>query len=155
MDNWNCPECSIEIVEKRRRGPHLSACRRSKNAKYRYLDGDTKHPCEYKACKTCGTEDWYQVRRDFCSYRCSKLGDLNPSKQKASDHGLSASDYARAHTLVNEARGKAFGCMHCQTTEKRMYHWANISGKYWNVYDYINLCVPCHDKYDRDKNCTS
>lgn len=155
MNMWNCPECGLSVEEKRRRGPHLSACRRSKNAKYKYLPGDTKHPYEYKACKTCGVQDWYQVRRAYCSYRCSKLGDLNPSKNKSSNHNLSKVEYSKAHKQVRKARGKAFGCMHCGTTDQRVYHWANLTGSYWDVYDYINLCVPCHDTFDRRKDVDS
>lgn len=123
----------------------------TRNAQYRYLIGDDKHPYEFKACDTCGEESWIQKRRSHCSYRCSKLGDKNPSKQKASGHSLTKVEYAGAHTAVRKARGSAFGCVHCGTTEDRTYHWANISGDYWNIDDYISLCVPCHDRYDRTK----
>lgn len=149
---WNCPECDAEIVEPVRRGPHLSACRRSLNAKYKYFNGDTKHPYEFKACLTCNTKSWIQKRNDYCSQRCSKLGNLNPSSQRDSHHGLTKVEYVRAHELVRRARGNAFGCAHCGTNVQRVYHWANISGDYWNTEDYINLCVPCHDRYDRAKN---
>lgn len=73
-----CAECG-ESVSGPMRGPHRSVHVRSAKAKYRYLDGDTKHPYEFKACKKCGEEKWIQTRNDFCSYKCSKLGDLNPS----------------------------------------------------------------------------
>ena len=151
QETWNCPDCGLEVIEPRRRGPHLSACRRSAKAKYRYLDGDNKHPYEFKTCAECGVESWIQVRRDYCSYSCSKMGEKNPARQKWSGQTITVNEYHAAHRAVKRARGRAFGCAHCGTTEDRMYHWANISGNYWDVNDYINLCVPCHDKYDRAK----
>lgn len=153
-DTWFCPDCGVEVQNPRQRGPHLSGCRRKANAKYHYMDGDNKHPYEYKACATCGEKSWIQVRRDHCSYSCSKMGDKNPSKQKTSGHTLSKTEYVKAHCVVRNTRGDAFGCMHCGTVEDRMYHWANISGDYWNVEDYISLCVPCHDRFDRRKGRT-
>ena len=72
---WGCPECEFETDNPRRRGPHASAHTRFRNAKYRYLNGDTKHPYEFKACKGCGEEKWIQKRRDFCSYKCSQTGE--------------------------------------------------------------------------------
>lgn len=121
-------------------------------AKYTYLPGDTKHPYELKQCPTCLITTLIQKRRTYCSHRCSKMGDLNPSKQKATNHGLSPVEYATVHNRVRAARGSAFGCSHCLTTEDRVYHWANVSGNYDDVSDYINLCVPCHDRFDRNKS---
>lgn len=45
--------------------------------------------------------------------------------------------------------GKPQKCENCGTTEKRMYHWANISGTYIRERsDWIRLCVPCHKQND-------
>lgn len=56
------------------------------------------------------------------------------------------------HTFVVRRLGKPQRCEHCGTTEKRMYHWANISGNYLrDVSDYIRLCVPCHKRFDLRK----
>ena len=146
---WNCPDCGKVISKPTQRGPHLSGCRRSKNAKYKYLNGDSKHPYEFKTCGTCGVKGWIQTRRDYCSYSCSKMGDLNPSKQRATDHRLTPTEYASAHKAVRKARGKAFGCSDCGTAVDRMYHWANLTGNYFDINDYKSLCVPCHDSFDR------
>lgn len=150
-DIWLCPECVTQVDEPKRRGPHLSGCRRKAKSPYVYAEGDTHHPMIEKACAECGIVGLIQVRRDHCSRRCSKIGEKNPSQQKNSRHGLTPSQYASAHSAVRKARGSAFGCRHCETTAPRVYHWANISGDYFNVDDYINLCVPCHDAYDRSK----
>ena len=139
--------CDVEVPEKRKRGPHLSAHTRIAAAKYEYPDGN-KHPYEWKVCPTC--DELKLIRRDkiWCSHRCSKMGDLNPAKQKAFPHGMTKYEYVMAHKAVRLARGKAFGCEHCGTRAKRMYHWANLTGDYWNVWDYKSLCVPCHSKMD-------
>jgi hypothetical protein len=144
-----CPICS-ELVEPRKAGPHKSVHVRQAKAKYRYF-GSCKHPYDFKSCVECGEKSWIQVRSDFCSYRCSKMGDRNPIRAKAYPHGMDPSEYARAHTKVNRLRGKAFGCSICKTQVDRMYHWANISGDYENPFDYWSLCVPCHDRFDRER----
>lgn len=65
--------------------------------------------------------------------------------------GDNASYYAK-HMWVNNNFGKPKICEQCKTTEDVMYHWANISGKHIrNRRDWLRLCVPCHRKYDFDR----
>lgn len=53
------------------------------------------------------------------------------------------------HAWIVRRLGKPKKCEHCGTTEDKMYHWANLSGKYHrDVTDYIRLCVPCHKRMD-------
>jgi len=60
--------------------------------------------------------------------------------------------YSGVHIWINKELGKPQECEYCGTTEKRMYHWANISHEYKrDVSDWARLCVPCHSKYDRNK----
>lgn len=57
--------------------------------------------------------------------------------------------YTAKHMWVKYHFGSPQECEHCGTTEKRMYHWANISKKYLREReDWLRLCVPCHKKYD-------
>lgn len=72
---WNCPECDKVVKNPKGRGPHLSACRRSQKAKYIYLDGDTKHPYEKKACVGCKKIKLIQTRRKYCSVSCKQNHD--------------------------------------------------------------------------------
>lgn len=58
--------------------------------------------------------------------------------------------YLAAHKRVYRARGKPQLCEHCGANDDRMYHWANVSGRYTDVSDYIRLCVPCHRAYDKE-----
>lgn len=65
--------------------------------------------------------------------------------------GVDASLTAK-HEWLKRRFGKPQKCESCGTTEKKMYHWANISGEYRrDISDWKRLCVPCHKRYDLDK----
>lgn len=62
--------------------------------------------------------------------------------------------YPGVHKSLNTIYGKPQYCEMCGTTVDRMYHWANISGKYLRVReDWKRLCVPCHCKFDGTTGC--
>ena len=70
-------------------------------------------------------------------------GDKNP--MWAGEHATMVAQ----HNWIKRQLGKPQHCELCGTTEKRMYHWSNISGEYKrDIKDYQRLCVPCHKKYD-------
>ena len=121
-------------------------------AQYIYKEGDAKHPYEWANCRECGERTLMKVHgAHFCSIRCSQMGERNTIQQKNSHHGLTKVQYVQAHQLVGKNRGKASQCINgCEG--RTMYHWANISGDYWNVLDYQEMCVPCHDKFDRNRH---
>lgn len=75
--------------------------------------------------------------------RESFIGKNNPLwKEKPSYHAI--------HIWVKNHKGKPKRCEHCSTTEKRIYHWANIDHKYRrNIEDYLSLCPKCHKKFDK------
>lgn len=57
--------------------------------------------------------------------------------------------YTSKHQWASRWFGKPVFCEHCKTSAHRMYHWANISGKYLrDRNDWLRLCVPCHKKFD-------
>lgn len=57
--------------------------------------------------------------------------------------------YHALHQWVSYNYGKPRFCEQCKTSERRMYHWANISGEYKRDRDdWLRLCVSCHKKYD-------
>ena len=143
---WGCPECEFETDNPRRRGPHASAHTRFRNAKYRYLNGDTKHPYEFKACKGCGEEKWIQKRRDFCSYKCSQTGENN-SNLKTENLA-----YVTCHQRVYVKYGPAICCSTCGKDDPNVhYEWANLTGDYENIEDYAQMCKPCHTAYDHSR----
>lgn len=141
-DTRICPKCSEEIRPARRLGPHLSGHKRTENAKYRYFNGDTKHPYELKACKQCGKEDWMQTRHEFCSYRCSQLRENN-SYWKGSEV-----KYLGAHGRVYRTRGPAIDqiCAFCGEQAKEWAHIHDTEPSDPN--NYQPLCKPCHGRYD-------
>ena len=56
--------------------------------------------------------------------------------------------YQAMHLRVAEARGTPSKCEHCGTTDAKRFEWANLSGRYDDVNDYVRLCVSCHHKMD-------
>lgn len=56
--------------------------------------------------------------------------------------------YAAFHKRVEVERGKPAKCSSCDTTEPQRYEWANLTGHYDDVNDYIRLCTPCHRRFD-------
>jgi len=60
--------------------------------------------------------------------------------------------YVPLHIWVRKHLGKPSKCEHCQSTDKKRYEWANLSGKYKrNLYDWIRLCRGCHIINDKAK----
>lgn len=63
--------------------------------------------------------------------------------------------YHTKHQWINRHYGKPKKCESCGISDpSKWYHWANISGKHVrNRSDYYKrLCVPCHSKYDMNRN---
>ncbi len=65
--------------------------------------------------------------------------------------------YRGLHHWVRRQLGKAKMCIHCNNDKipegkKRWFQWANVSHEYKrNLADWIQLCIPCHKKYDSKK----
>lgn len=57
--------------------------------------------------------------------------------------------YFAFHARVRTARGKPQHCEQCKTSDPtKFYDWANLTGKYEDVSDYIRLCRRCHVRKD-------
>ena len=56
--------------------------------------------------------------------------------------------YRRYHQIVAKKRGNPRCCENCYSTEAHSYEWANINGKYDDIWDYKRLCKSCHAKFD-------
>jgi hypothetical protein len=59
--------------------------------------------------------------------------------------------YQGLHIRVYNERGPAvdYPCQHADETCKGPMHWANISGRYESVDDFMPLCQSHHARYDR------
>ena len=120
---------------------------------YKMRDVLHKHPYTRKTCLVCGRRSMQKTTSaGFCSRACAKAGEFNPNWFEGSLYKTySKSQMTKFHQNVYKVRGKANRCDHCNTRDKRMYHWANLTGDYENVWDYDSLCVPCHYKYDNQR----
>ena len=60
--------------------------------------------------------------------------------------------YKALHLRVAALRGKPSSCEWCDAAGYTgRFEWANLTGHYEDVDDYIRLCVPCHRKFDADR----
>lgn len=55
--------------------------------------------------------------------------------------------YKAFHLRVAATRGTPARCAACEATNGR-FEWANLTGNYADVHDYIRLCVACHRRMD-------
>lgn len=58
--------------------------------------------------------------------------------------------YKAFHLRVSSARGKALICKNCGSDN--FVEWANISGRYGDIFDYKELCRKCHNAFDNIAN---
>jgi hypothetical protein len=57
--------------------------------------------------------------------------------------------YAAMHLRVQVVRGKPSWCAGCGADDPDVrYEWANLSGRYEDVDDYVRLCILCHRALD-------
>lgn len=60
-----------------------------------------------------------------------------------------AAGYKALHRRVSKARGQPSRCEVCGTESLDVgYDWANLTGNYADVNDYIRACKSCHSKID-------
>lgn len=57
--------------------------------------------------------------------------------------------YSALHRRVESERGKPQKCSACDTEDQALrYDWANLTGEYQNLNDYVRLCTSCHSAVD-------
>lgn len=77
----------------------------------------------------------------FSSERTTGISNVNWKGDNAS--------YAAKHIWITYHYGAPKVCEECCASDRKMYHWANISGEYRrDRTDWLRLCVPCHKKMD-------
>lgn len=62
-----------------------------------------------------------------------------------------AAGYKALHLRVYRTRGCPIKCSVCQTTTAPNFDWANLTGRYQDVWDYAPMCRSCHRIYDNQK----
>lgn len=57
--------------------------------------------------------------------------------------------YTAFHMRLREKFGPANKCEICGKTGKDFrYEWANLTGNYWDINDFKQMCHPCHKEFD-------
>lgn len=113
-----------------------------------------------KICIKCGrlfyktsnlSQKYWLEKRFYCSNRCKVLGKISPKKGKQYLHLWKDNvTYGSLHKQVYKKYGKAKKCSKCGSTKN--VQWANVSNKYKNNEDFVELCTSCHKKYDFKMN---
>ena len=107
-----------------------------------------------KRSKFCSLKCYWVARRTDTKYkgywtgkkRLGMAGENNP-KWKGNEVG-----YLALHAWVYRQLGTPSKCDFCLSTDRKWYHWSNISGLYKrDVKDWQRLCVPCHSKFDKTR----
>lgn len=89
---------------------------------------------------------WGLLKRN--GYKCRVAAKRNQWGENNHMWKGDGAGYASLHRRVELRRGKPRLCEHCSSTKAIEYNWANISGNYHDVNDYIRLCRSCHAKMD-------
>lgn len=118
-------------------------------SKYKYF-GTSKQPYEFKECQNCSNKFWILKTGKFCSQSCSKQGSNNPNYRGGLKFKGTMEEYKAYHHHVKRKRGIAKGCKFGCSSKSR-YHWANLTGKYEDPNDYIELCPSHHYEFDSGK----
>ena len=92
-----------------------------------------------------------------------KLSDMRKGKPLSLAHRQKLSEshkkdwtqntisYHRLHRWVEQHLGQPNKCENCDSTDRKWYDWANISGEYkLSLDDWVRLCRICH--YNIDNN---
>ena len=106
----------------------------------------SKTPHWERDCETCGTRVLMRAEQRFCSRKCAKAADAGPANSR---WGGDEVTYVTLHQRVYNARGKADHCERCGLSDPAAkYQWANLTGRYEDIWDYEQMCIPCHAAYD-------
>ena len=89
-----------------------------------------------------------------CYYKYRTIGGFPAvsHKLKGEKHWNYKGDkagYKTFHIRVKNSRGKATVCEKCSSTS--FVEWANLTGKYNDIFDYKSLCRSCHKKFDLNR----
>jgi len=82
------------------------------------------------------------------NYKCRIPKKRNQTKEANSSWKGDKGGYAALHYRVQKLRGTPSVCSMCENKTAKRFEWANVTGDYTNVYDYVRLCKSCHSKFD-------
>jgi hypothetical protein len=82
------------------------------------------------------------------NYKCRIAKKSNQTGENNDTWKGNRAGYAALHYRVQKLRGTPSKCSMCDTELAKRFEWANVTGNYSNVYDYVRLCKSCHSKFD-------
>lgn len=97
------------------------------------------------------TESWFSWKsRKYCNKEChaeaQKWVSKNVGEKNGQWKGENAS-YRTIHERISRTLGQPKKCEICGTKNSKVFDWANMSGKYHDVNDYVRMCRKCHANY--------
>lgn len=108
----------------------------------------SKMPRSMKLCSNCGQ---YALIRDdaiYCSRSCASQVKAQSKFNNSNTTGdIDRETYLRAHHQLKKLKTKTKVCSICK--ESRFTHWAHLYGSFFDPDNYVELCVPCHIRFDR------
>jgi len=92
----------------------------------------------------------YRVQTILMRYLPERRSAIKRNQTGAANHMWKGDNagYQALHLRVDVARGKPMRCDWCDNASNNRYEWANLTGNYVDIYDYVRLCLPCHRTYD-------
>jgi hypothetical protein len=114
-------------------------------AKELYEKGMTQHEVA-KSLDTTQKVIWRVFKEN--KYTCRVAKKRDQTGEKNSSWKGDKAGYAAHHYRVQNVRGTPSKCSMCETEKAKRFEWANVTGNYSNIYDYIRLCKSCHSKFD-------
>lgn len=85
------------------------------------------------------------VRYGIRARKAAKRDQHGPMNHAWKGDGAS---YQALHLRVQSERGTPSLCVACTRTDAARYEWANLTGNYADIYDYVRLCASCHRRMD-------
>jgi len=101
---------------------------------------------EIKAIAPAG----YRVQTILMRYLPERRSAIKRNQKGAANHMWKGDNagYQALHLRVDAERGRPMRCEWCADETNNRYEWANLTGDYTNVWDFVRLCVSCHRTYD-------
>lgn len=92
----------------------------------------------------------YRVQTVLERYLPERRPQAKRNQRGAANHMWKGNNagYQALHLRVDSVRGKPMRCEWCNDEGGSRYEWANLTGVYTDVYDFVRLCLSCHRTYD-------
>ncbi len=102
---------------------------------------------KYGVTQTCVGQ---HMRRLGIPRRTKGFGAIDQRGSRNHQWKGDQASYKTFHNRLSQFRGKPMSCDVCGTSDpSKSYDWANLSGRFQDMYDYKRMCRSCHWKHDK------